>query len=60
MLIINALIIEMEVSQTASQKNIQTRESFLRLKCPFRQSNAGQMALSYIGSSVWSKTPWHA
>ena len=28
--------------------NIQTRGSFLKLKCPFRKTNAGQMALSYI------------
>ena len=37
-----------EVFQTAPENNIQTRGSFLKLKCPFRKTNAGQMALSYI------------
>ena len=46
-----------EVFQTASENNIQTRGSFLKLKCPFRKTNAGQMALSYIGPTIWSKTP---
>ena len=35
-----------EVFQTASENNIQARETFLKLKCPFRKTNAGQMALS--------------
>ena len=46
-----------EVFQTAPHNNTQTRESFLKLKCPFRKTNAGQMALSYIGPITWSKTP---
>ena len=46
-----------EVFQTALENNIQTRGSFLKLKCPFRKTNAGQMALSYIGPTIWSKTP---
>ena len=45
-----------EVFQTALEKNIQTRESFLKLKCPFRKTNAGQIALSYIGPTIRSKT----
>ena len=44
-----------EVFQTASENNIHSRGSFLKLKCPFRK--AGQMALSYIGPTIWSKTP---
>ena len=32
--------------QTSLENNIQTRGSFLKLKCPFRKTNAGQMALS--------------
>ena len=35
-----------EVLQTAPENNIQTRRNFLKLKCPFRKTNAGQMALS--------------
>ena len=46
-----------EVFQTAPEKNIQTRGSFLMLKCPFRKTKAGQMALSYTGPTIWSKTP---
>ena len=46
-----------EVFQTAPENNIQTRGSFLMLKCPFRKTNAGQMALSYIGPTICSKTP---
>ena len=52
-----------EVFQTASENNIQSRGSFLKLnlKCPFRKTNAGQMALSYIGPTIRSKqNPWHA
>ena len=46
-----------EVFQTAPENNIQTRRCFLKLKCPFRKTNAGRMALSYIGPTIWSKTP---
>ena len=46
-----------EVFQAVSESNIQTRGSFLKVKCPFRKTNAGQMALSYIGPTIWSKTP---
>ena len=46
-----------EVFQTAAEHNVQTRGSFLKLKCPFRKTNAGQMAFSYIGPTIWSKTP---
>ena len=46
-----------EVFQTALENNIQTRGSFLKLKCPFHKTNSGQMALSYIGTTIWSKTP---
>ena len=45
-----------EVFQTAPENNIQTRGSFLKLKYPFRKTNAGQMALSYTGPTLWSKT----
>ena len=46
-----------EVFQTAPKNNIQIRGSFPKLKCPFLKTNAGQMALSYIGPTIWSKTP---
>ena len=40
-----------------THNGIRTRGSFLNLKCPFRKTNAGQMALSHIGPTIWSKTP---
>ena len=46
-----------EVFQTAPESNIQTRGGVLKLKCPFRKINAEKMALSYIGPTIWSKTP---
>ena len=46
-----------EVLQAAPENNAQTRGSFFKLKYPFRKTNAGQMALSYIGPTIWSKTP---
>ena len=42
--------------QTAPENNIQTIR-FLKLKCPFRKTKVGQMALPYIGLTIWSKTP---
>ena len=32
-----------------------TRNSFLRLKQPFRKTNQGQNCLSFFGPSVWNK-----
>ena len=46
-----------EVFQTALENNIQTRGSFLKLKCPFSKTKPGQMALCYIGPTIWSETP---
>ena len=46
-----------EVFQTAPNNNIQTRRSILKLKFPFRKTNAGQMAFSYIGPAICSKAP---
>ena len=43
-----------EVFQTAPEKNIQTRGSFLKLKCPFRKPTN---VLSCIGPTIWSKIP---
>ena len=46
-----------EVFQTAPENNVQTRGSFLKLKCPFSKTNAAQMALSYIGPAILTKIP---
>ena len=45
-----------QVFQTAPENNIQTRGSFLKSKCPFHKTNAGQIAFSCIGPIIWSKT----
>ena len=38
-----------EVFDVATESNFQLRNSFQKLKCPFRKSNNRQHALSYIG-----------
>ena len=45
-----------EVFQSAPENNIQTRGSFLKLKCPFRKTNAGKMVLYYFDPIICSKT----
>ena len=45
-----------KVFQTAPENNLQTRD-FLKLKCPLHKINAGQKPLSFIGPTIWSKTP---
>ena len=37
-----------EIFQIAPESNIQTTGGFLKLKCPFRKTTTGQMALSYM------------
>ena len=46
-----------EVFDVAIENNFQLRGSFQKLKCQFRKSNIGQLALSYIGLTFWNKTP---
>ena len=46
-----------EVFNVAAESNFQLRNSFQKLKCPFRKTNNGQYALSYIGPTFWDKTP---
>ena len=46
-----------EVFDVARENNFQLRGSFQKLKCPFRKTNTGQLALSYIGPTFWNKTP---
>ena len=45
-----------EVFGAATESNFQLRNSFQKLKCPFRKTNNGQYALSYIGPTFWNKT----
>ena len=46
-----------EVFDVAIEKNFQLRASFQKLKCQFRKTNAGQLALSCISPTFWNKTP---
>ena len=46
-----------EAFEVATESNFQLRNSFQKLKCPFRKTNNSQCALSYIGPTFWNKTP---
>ena len=46
-----------EVFDVAIENNFQLRASFQKLKCPFRKTNTGQLALSCISPTFWNKTP---
>ena len=46
-----------EVFELACPNNLRTRNSYLKLICPFRKADMGQNALSFIGPSIWNKTP---
>ena len=37
--------------------SIDTRNKFSKLKNPFRKTNMGQKAISYIGPSIWNSLP---
>ena len=50
----NALLCE--VFDVTIENNFQLRNSFQKLKCPFRKTNTGQLALSYIGPNFLNKT----
>ena len=45
-----------EVFELACPNNLRTRNSYLKLICPFRRTDMGQNALSFIGPSKWNKT----
>ena len=46
-----------EVFELASPNNLRTRNRYLKLICLFQKTNMGQNALSFIGPSIWNKTP---
>ena len=46
-----------EVFELSCPNNLRTRNSYLKLICPFRKTNTGQNALTFIGLSIWNKTP---
>ena len=43
-----------EIFELAPQCRIDTRNSFAKLKHPFRKTNTGEKTLSYIGPSLWN------
>ena len=46
-----------EVFDVATESNFQSKSSFQKLKCPFRKTNSGHYALSYISPTFWIQTP---
>ena len=46
-----------EVIELVYPNNLGTRNSYLKLICPFRKRSAGQNTLSFFVSSIWNKTP---
>ena len=45
-----------KVFDVVAESNYQLRGSFQKLKCPFRETNTGQIALSYISPTFWNTT----
>ena len=46
-----------QVFEFVPECNISLRNNFLKLKRPFRNTNTGQKALSFIGPSFWNQIP---
>ena len=46
-----------EIFKFAPHCRIGTKDNFSKLKNPFRKTNMGQKAISYIGSSIWNSLP---
>ena len=46
-----------EVFELACPNSLRTRNSYLKLICPFQKTNMEQNAISFIGPSIWNKTP---
>ena len=46
-----------EIFEFAPYCRIGTRNNFSKLKNPFRKTNMGQKAISYIGPSIWNSLP---
>ena len=45
------------LNDATTESTLQLRNRFQKLKCPFRKTNNGQHALSYICPNFWNKTP---
>ena len=46
-----------EVFEFAPHCRIDTRNKFAKLKTPFRKTNMGQKAISFVGPSLWNSLP---
>ena len=46
-----------EVFEYALQGRISSRSNYARRKVPFCKTNIGQRCISYVGPSVWKKSP---
>ena len=46
-----------EIFEFAPRCRIDTRKKFAKLKIPFRKSNMGQKAISFVGPSLWNNLP---
>ena len=46
-----------EIFEFAPHCRIDTRNKFAKLKIPFRKTNMGQKAISFVGPSLWNRLP---
>ena len=46
-----------EVFKKAPESSSSLRSSYQKLQQPFRNTNTGQNALSFIGPTLWNKVP---
>ena len=46
-----------EIFEFAPHCRIDTRNKFAKLKIPFRKTNMGQKATSFVGPSLWNSLP---
>ena len=55
--ILKEVFLMLKVFEFAPEGNISLRNKFLKLKRPFRNTNTGQKALSFIDLSFWNQIP---
>ena len=46
-----------EIFEFAPHFRIDRRNKFAKLKIPFRKTNMGQKAVSFVGPSLWNSLP---
>ena len=46
-----------EIFEFAPHCRIDTKNKFAKLKIPFRKTNMGQKAISFVGPSLWNRLP---